>query len=419
MIDRTQAPTLSSITEIDFVAPVIWPINDLVNLYHMPYVPNDTARLDLYFDAGKIRDEHSLSSFVNGLLFSGTREKTSVQINAAINGLGGFLDTGLSAENAVISMYCLREYLPELFEILFDAITNVSFREDEVADFLSDRKQKLQISREKVSFLAQTNFQKELFASDKRYASVLEDDHFGLVTQDSLIQFHKEFILNGLERVVVVGDIPENHIQSIRGKAQTIAKKDSTEFASSLENRVGSKHVEKKGALQSAIRVGRTLFNKNHPDYLDFLVLNTILGDYFGSRLMSNIREDKGYTYGIGSMVAEFNQTGYFLIATEVGKDVRENALVEISKELEKLHNEPVSESELDLVRNYMRGQLLKSADGPYAMTDLYLSANLQGKDLEFYNDALKAINEITADRIQELAQKYLQWEQMTIVTAG
>ncbi len=418
-MDRTQSPSLSAITEIEFVAPNIHVINDRVNLYHMPHVPNDTARFDLYFNAGKIRSQQSFASFVSGLLFSGTKDKTSVEINAAINRLGGFLDTGLSAENAVISMYCLKEHLPALFDILFDAITNVNFREDEVKDFLSDRKQKLQISREKVSYLAQTNFQTELFASDKRYVTVLKDEHFEMVTQEGLKDFHKEFILNGLERVVVVGDIPSGQIDAIVQKSKEIAIEEDATFAESLENRVGSKHVEKEGALQSAIRVGRTLFNKKHPDYLDFLVLNTILGDYFGSRLMSNIREDKGYTYGIGSIVAELNQTGYFLIATEVGKDVREDALKEISNELERLRNELVSEEELDLVRNYMRGQLLKSADGPYAMTDLYLSAILQGKDLEFYNEALKAINEITPKRIQELAQKYLQMEQMTIVSAG
>ncbi|XOV68926.1 MAG: M16 family metallopeptidase [Fluviicola sp.] len=419
MIDRTQAPILSAITEIEFIAPKIVPINKFVNLYHMPHVPNDTARLDLYFNAGKIRNYNSLSSFVSGLLLSGTKDKTSVEINAAINRLGGFLDTGLSAENAVISVYCLREHLPELFDILFDAITNVSFQEEEVSDFLADRKQKLQISQEKVSYLAQSNFQKELFASDVRYATILEEEHFELVKREDLKEFHEQFILNGLERLVIVGDIPNQQVESIAKRALEIAVSEHPEYAATLENRIGAKHVEKEGALQSAIRVGRTLFNKNHPDYLDFLVLNTILGDYFGSRLMSNIREDKGYTYGIGSMVAEFNRTGYFLIATEVGKDVREAALKEISNELERLRMELIPEDELNLVRNYMRGQLLKSADGPYAMTDLYLSAILQGKDLAFYNQALQAINDITPERIQELSQKYLQWEQMTIVTAG
>jgi len=419
MIDRTLAPDLSKIEKIQFVAPEIIPINDRVNLYHMAHVPNDTSRFDLYFNAGKIRSKESLAAFVNGLLFSGTSDKTSVEINASINALGGFLETGVSAENSVISMYCLKENLPALFDIVLDAITNVSFREDEIKDFLSDRKQKLHISREKVSYLAQSNFQQELFASDDRYTTILDDSHFEKVTREALKEFHAEFFLKGLERMIIVGDIPNSEVEKMAEKASSIALEQPAEFSKALENRIGSKHIEKEGALQSAIRVGRTLFNKNHPDYLDFLVVNTILGDYFGSRLMSNIREDKGYTYGIGSMVAEFNNTGYFLIATEVGKDVREAALNEISFELKQLRTELVPEHELDLVKNYMLGQLLKSADGPYAMTDLFLSAALQGKDLDFYNDALKAINEITPQRIQELASKYLQWEQMTIVSAG
>src|SRR5690606_21921235 len=156
-----------------------------------------------------------------------------------------------------------------------------------------------------------------------------------------------------------------------------------------------------------------------HPDYLDFLVLNTILGDYFGSRLMANIREDKGYTYGIGSMVAETDDTGYFLIATEVRKDVREDTLNEIRFEINRLQNELVSTTELELVQNYMLGQLLKSADGAYAMTDLFLSAEIHGKGLGFYNEAILAIRAITPERIQELARKYLNWEDMTIVGVG
>lgn len=174
-----------------------------------------------------------------------------------------------------------------------------------------------------------------------------------------------------------------------------------------------------KNALQSAIRVGRILFTKEHEDYLDFLILNTIIGDYFGSRLMKNIREDKGYTYGIGSMISEFKKSGYFLIATEVGTEVKEDALNQIKLELERLQTEPVPEYELELVRNYMLGQLLKSADGPYAMTDLFLSVEIHGKSLDFYNEAIHRIQNIRPERIMELAKKYLNWKDLTIVTAG
>jgi predicted Zn-dependent peptidase len=161
------------------------------------------------------------------------------------------------------------------------------------------------------------------------------------------------------------------------------------------------------------------LFNKTHEDYNDFLILNTIFGDYFGSRLMSNIREDKGYTYGIGTMVAELHETGYFLIATEVGKEVKDATLKEIKVEMERLHTELVSMEELNLVKNYMLGQLLKSADGPYSMTDLFMSVEPYGLSLDFYNASIDSINTITPERIQLLAKKYLNWNDMTIVSAG
>jgi predicted Zn-dependent peptidase len=134
---------------------------------------------------------------------------------------------------------------------------------------------------------------------------------------------------------------------------------------------------------------------------------------------MSNIREDKGYTYGIGTMVAELNNVGYFMVATEVGTDLKEATLKEIKFEFERLKTEFVKPKELELVKNYMLGQLLKSADGPYAMTDLFISVELHNLDLEFYNRAIVSLNSINVERIQELAVKYLNWDEMSIVTAG
>ena len=118
-------------------------------------------------------------------------------------------------------------------------------------------------------------------------------------------------------------------------------------------------------------------------------------------------------------MVAELDGTGYFLIATEVGTEVREPTMLEIQRELRRLQEELVPNNELQLVQNYMLGQLLKSADGPYAMTDLYLSAEIHGKDLDFYNQALTSIKSITPERIQSLAKKYLQWDDFSVVSVG
>lgn len=419
MIDRTLAPQIKPVSVIDFVAPEITSLNGEIPVYMMRDVQNETSRLDLYFDAGKTSGNRSISSFVNGLLLSGTPNRTSVEINESIDSLGGFFQSGVSMENAVISMYALSEFLPEIMISLTDAITRVHFDEKETKEYLADRKQKHLQSLGKVSYLAQRKFQQHLFSSNFLYGSVLDESDLEHVSREDLAAFHQKHYLNGLQKVVIVGDFTDEKIDQMLSSLSAFSNENTTQKDDDLQNDSGRYHVEKKGALQTAIRIGRILFNKTHEDYLDFLVLNTILGDYFGSRLMSNIREDKGYTYGIGSMVNEFEKTGYFMIGTEVKKEVTDDTLREIKFELERLQNELVGEGELELVRNYLLGQLLKSADGPYAMIDLYLSANMQGKDLEFYNDAMAAVRNITPERIQGLARKYLNWDDLTIVTAG
>ena len=419
MINRKEQPVIKKIESVDFLAPKKLKITPKVSLFHTKNVKDETTRFDLYFDAGKVKAENGIASFVNGLILSGTKEKTSVQINNDINGLGGFYESGVSIENAVISMHCLRENILPIFDTIIDAIKNANFPEKEVTEYFSDSKQRMKINSEKVSYLAQKKFQKLLFANNDKYSSTLSLEDYDKVSVEDLKEFHKKNYLKGLTKVVVVGNVEQNKITHLAESCSQFIADDGATFSSELKNHSTEERIEKKGAIQSAIRVGRTLFNKNHPDYLDFLVLNTILGDYFGSRLMSNIREDKGYTYGIGSMISELQKTGYLMVATEVGHEVKDATLQEIKNEFKRLQDEIVAEEELQLVKNYMLGQLLKSADGPYAMMDLYLSAEIHGKDLNFYNKAIESIQAISSERIKELAVKYLDWKEMSVVVVG
>jgi predicted Zn-dependent peptidase len=419
MPNRNEQPELVAIEAIDFVAPKKYDLSSTVPLYHMKEVQNETSRFDLYFDAGNCRGEKGIPGFTNGLLLSGTPTKTSVQIQEEINSLGGFLESGVAVENAVVSMYCLRENLKDILNTILDAIKNVDFKEDEIKELCADRKQKWRINQEKVATKAQQEFRSKLFASNDRYAITLEEKDFENIAQSDLKEFHEKYYLQGLTKVVIVGNFEEETILEMAELFKPFLASEVGDFDSNVLHEPGIQKIEKEGALQTAIRAGRMLFNKDHEDYLDFLFVNTILGDYFGSRLMANIREDKGYTYGIGSMMAELDGTGYFLMATEVGKEVRDETLKEIQFELTRLQTELVPEDEMQLVRNYMLGQLLKSADGAYAMTDLFLSAELHGKSLDFYNDVISAIHAITPERVQELTKKYLNWEDMAVVAVG
>lgn len=419
MINRSIQPELIPITKIDFVKPKVFDAGEKTKLFCVTNVPNETARFDLYFDAGSIRGKSGVASLVNGLLLSGTKTKNSIEINEAINSLGGYVESGVSNENAVFSIYALRENILPIARIIADAIQNCAFHQSEITELINDRKQKFKVGLEKVSILAQRALKQRLFSNSEAYGQVGQLEDYDAINQQDVIDFHKENYLSGLNRLVLVGNFNQDTIDAFMETFGSWNSAKTPKFESDFVNLKGTVHVEKDGAVQTAIRLARQLFNKRHEDYHDFLILNTILGDYFGSRLMSNIREDKGYTYGIGTLVSEMHETGYFMIATEVGKDVKDATLKEIRYEMERLQTELVSNEEIELVKNYMLGQLLKSADGPYSMMDLYLSVEVQQLDLDFYNEAILKIRSITPERIQELAVNYLNWDDFTVITAG
>lgn len=419
MIDRKNAPAIKGIDSIQFEKPLVFDITKGNQLFCMTNVQNETAKFELYFDAGAVHGATEVASVVNSLLLSGTAGKSSVQISTEIDGLGGFLEQGVGMENAVFSVYALRENILSIARIVRDAVENCVFHERELEQSLSSRKQKLSVNLEKVSVMAQRSFRQRFFNSSENYARITNMNDLDAIKRDDLLQFHQQHYLKGLKKMVLVGNFTQSEIDAFMDIFGGWASEEKTVFETTFENIKGYAHVEKKEALQTAIRIGCHLFNKTHEDYPGFLVLNTIIGDYFGSRLMRNIREDKGYTYGIGSMVSEMENTGYFMIGTEVGKEVKDLALAEIKYELDKLKTKLVPREELDLVKNYMLGQLLKSADGPYSMMDLYLGVEQFGLNLEFYNQMIHSINAVTPERIRELANQYLNWDNFTIVTAG
>jgi predicted Zn-dependent peptidase len=150
------------------------------------------------------------------------------------------------------------------------------------------------------------------------------------------------------------------------------------------------------------------MFDRRHPDYFGVKVLTTVLGGYFGSRLMSNIREDKGYTYGIGAGIVAYENDGWFYISTEVGTDVTADALSEIYKELALLRDELIPEDELGLVKNYMLGTLLKSFDGPFERIERFKALHLYHLGNDYYDRYTAAIREVSSDELRELARKWL-----------
>jgi predicted Zn-dependent peptidase len=178
-------------------------------------------------------------------------------------------------------------------------------------------------------------------------------------------------------------------------------------------------HRDVEGALQSSVRIGRLLFPRTHPDFVGMQVVATVLGGYFGSRLMQNLREMHGYTYGVMAAMINFEKEGYLAIATQVTRDHTEDALREIYYEIERLRSEPIDEEELQLAKNMMIGEILRILDGPFGIADVTIENIMCGMDNSSTEKNVELINAITPEEVQRLAVKYLRREDLVEVVVG
>ena len=149
------------------------------------------------------------------------------------------------------------------------------------------------------------------------------------------------------------------------------------------------------------------------------IVATEILGGYFGSRLMRNIREEKGFTYGISSSIVPMRQAGYWAIGTDVKKEFAQATLDEIQKEIHRLQTELVPENELETVKNYLAGEFAGSLNTPFEIADRVRLMVLEGLDVEFYSNYIQRLRVVTAEDIQRMANQYWQWEDLQQVIVG
>lgn len=418
MIDRTVAPKTHTITHIPFQKPEINQLENKIDVYSIRKTNDKTAHIDFIFDAGSLKTSKIIAQLTGDLLLSGTAVKSSDDIEEAIDRLGGYIGTRISTEKAKISIFGLKEFIVPITQIVVDAIKNVNFNPKEINQLLQARKKKMAIQLEKVSVQARRSFLSDLFQNSP-YGDLANLEDFDAINPKDLIAFHHEKYRSGLQYISVVGELDDAQLESIKELGNQFSKEEVVPIDYNYSYSPNSIHIEKEKAVQSAIRVGKILFNKKHPDYKKFLVVDTILGGYFGSRLMTSIREEKGYTYGIGSGVAQLKETGYFFISTEVAKEFKELTIEAIHEEITKLQTEEVGKEELTLVKNYIVGQILDQSDGAHKMMSRFLSVHQFGLDFSYYNELIQQVNEITPKEIMALAQKYLKWEDLTIVSVG
>ncbi len=424
-LNRIHPPAFHAVDKIHLAQAKKLALANGIPVYLLDAGTQEITRIEFIFRAGIRHQSQSLiSSGVNDMLDEGTHTRNAEAIAEELDFFGAFIETETQHDNATFTLFSLNKHLSSTLPIVNDIIRNASFPEEEFKIYLSNKKQKFVVDSDKVSTLARRRFNELLFGAKHAYGTITKLEDFDVVKRESLIDFHKNNYTADRCTIIVSGKIPDNILALLdQFFGDEKWKKVSNPSDEKLPNAISdSKHVhtiEKDGAIQSAIRIGRVLFNKHHEDYLGMQVLNAVLGGYFGSRLMANIREDKGYTYGIGSGLVSMYDGGYFFISTEVGVDVTNATLKEIYFEIDKLQHELVGDDELELVRNYLIGVFLRSTDGPFAIGDRLKGILGYGLGYEYYDRYVKTIRTITPEQLRDLARKYLMKEDLIELVAG
>lgn len=306
-----------------------------------------------------------------------------------------------------------------MLALLVELLLSPTFDEQRLAHLKNLSTQELKVDAKKNSHVARKKLKEILFDSTHPYGKQLTETAIAYITPVHLQQYYKDQLLARC-RLLVSGQVDEQDLQAIQDYLQPLPIQVPDAVLPPWPTQAPSQvHLAKEDSWQAAISMGRILFAKDHPDYLPLLVVNELLGGYFGSRLMRNIREDKGYTYGIFSRVVPLKHTSYLLIATEVIQAFAQATCQEIAQEIKTLQTVPVPEEELKTLQNYMLGTFLSEINDPFSMMEKFKAAYLHGLDQAYYERLYDTIRHISAPQIRTLANEYLSTDSLSQVIVG
>lgn len=424
MIDRKIAPPLTAIAQLDYIEPEQWKLSNDVPVWGINAGSQELVKIDFIFDAGAWHQSANLvAGLTNSFLNQGTKNFSAQEIAEVFDFRGAYLQLNTDQQFATITILTLNKYIDKILEVTAEVIQHPAFPEKELQAQIGQKRQQFIIENNKVKTLAQKRFSQVLFGEGHPYANTNKLSDYDALTRQQFLDFHRMYYLPENCKIIVAGkynsavkNALERNFGSVNWKNSEQTKIKQVQVQSSPER----KHfVEKADAIQSAIRIGAIMPNRDHADFHGLNVLTTILGGYFGSRLMTNIREEKGYTYGIGAGIYTLPNAAFLSISTEVGGDVTQAALKEIYSEIERLQKELVDEEELAVVKNYLLGENLRSFDGVFAMSYSLRTLLEAGLDYDHFSRFIEVIESITPEEIQALAQRYFQLSHFVEVVAG
>ncbi len=415
MINRKQAPTILDAVEFNLQLKPYHQFNldNGVPVYAVNAGAEEVIMLEFVFYAGNWYEEKNIvAATTNFLLKNGTTSKNAFAINEHFEFYGAYLSRNCYNETATITLHTLAKHLPKLLPVIAEILTESVFPEDELAIYKQNQKQRLEVNLKKCDFVANRLIDEYVFGFHHpygKYTSTLDYDH---LQREELTKYYQQYYTSGKCLLFVAGKLPQQLEQQLNTFFGSLPLNQNTIKETEIITQPATEKkytiINDKNGVQGAIRLARPFPNRHHPDFQKVQVLNNILGGFFGSRLMSNIREDKGYTYGIHSYIQNHIHETAWMISTEAGKDVCEATITETYKEMEILRTQLIDEDELHLVKNYMIGGLLGDLDGPFQIIARWKNYILNNLTEAYFYNSIQTIKTVSAEELQSLAKKYL-----------
>lgn len=422
-LDRSIQPEIHSTIELDYIIPELKRGKNGNRYYVFSGSDAETIRIEAIVNGLAFPSFDLSVDYAMGLLTRGTKTKTAFEINQLLDLHGAFLSTETMKDRSSVVLFTLKKYLKDALPLMKEVISETIFPESEVELLKKSEINQFKINQRKTSIVADRNFQRMIFGSKHPYGSFSELEDHEQISRNSVQNAFQNRILNGGIFFLLSGNISEKEFEEIDAQlsAMNIADMEETNAHTYTEPQIEAQkqYKEVEEAVQTSLRLGRVLSVKGAKEMAIASVSNVMFGGYFGSRLMSNLREKNGFTYGVGSGFQTLKHTHVWTIRTEVGKDVADAAMEQIFVELDKIQNEIPSEEELLRVKRYLAGNLLNKFENIHSLPVHLRNIILRNEPFDYYKLMAQEINNVRPEQISKFAELNWSKNQLSELRAG
>jgi len=422
MLDRKKAPRITTDFKLNIENVDTTRLSNGLSIYEINTSTQEIIKVELVFKAGRVNEEKiAAARACLQVIGEGTQTKSSHEVAEVFDFYGAIVKYKCALESSSISLVCLNRHFDDVWPLFCDILFNPAFDAKETQKYIDVSSQNLRNQISKNDVISYRILTEKIFGSDHPYGYNTQPEDISALMSADLRQFYEKNILLTNAFVILSGKY-SSEIKDKIAVALDIKTDASVPIKQTFFNNKAplETFIQKtKNESQVSIKMGRQMFSRKHEDYSKMFFLNTLFGGYFGSRLMKNIREEKGYTYGIYSSLDAYKEDGFFYIGSDVGNDQLDPCINEINNEMEALKTKLVGPTEFEMVRNYILGQSLHLIDGPFATGQLIKNIYAKDLDVKAFQDHIQTIKNITPPDILALANKYFDKNVFTTVLAG